>query len=423
MKILFHIIKIVRAEIRSNLWILAELFVVFIVLWVMVDIFTRQFQVYHQPVGYDTEHVYQAIISHRSKEAPSYVKYDDDGTSVARDYQQIVAQIRQHPDVEVVSISSYSEPYTFSCMNSGMQRDTTSQSVTARQHLVTPAYFRLFDIHTAEGDAPETLAEKLPQEGMIISQNLAEKLFKATNAVGQYVLMGNDSVRISAVCETLRNDEYNENLIYAYFNPLSLQKYAKEDATEEDYADLALLFRIRPAADSRDYAHHFLQEMRTRLQVGNLWLSDVKSYEAIRYNFLANSEEASSQKLLSAVGAFLLVNVFLALIGTFWFRVNRRREEIGLRMAVGASRRSILGFTFLEGLMLLTLAALPALVVCFNLVVLDLVPTATTDARLFRFGWVSLATWCLLACTILLAIWYPARKATHIAPAEALHYE
>ena len=149
----------------------------------------------------------------------------------------------------------------------------------------------------------------------------------------------------------------------------------------------------------------------------------MKSYEAIRYNFLANSEESSSQKLLSAVGAFLLVNVFLALIGTFWFRVNRRREEIGLRMAVGASRRSILGFTFLEGLMLLTFAALPALVVCFNLVVLDLVPTATTDARLFRFGWVSLAMWCLLACTILLAIWYPARKATHIAPAEALHYE
>ena len=38
-----HLLKIIRAQFRSNLWILAELMVVFVALWIMTDYFITQY--------------------------------------------------------------------------------------------------------------------------------------------------------------------------------------------------------------------------------------------------------------------------------------------------------------------------------------------------------------------------------------------
>ena len=54
-----HILKIIQAQFRSNLWILAELMVVFVALWIMTDYFITQYTLYHRPVGFDTDRVYQ----------------------------------------------------------------------------------------------------------------------------------------------------------------------------------------------------------------------------------------------------------------------------------------------------------------------------------------------------------------------------
>ena len=76
-----------------------------------------------------------------------------------------------------------------------------------------------------------------------------------------------------------------------------------------------------------------------------------------------------------------------------------------------------------EGLLLLTLAALPALLVCVNLVWMDVLSAKVMPVGLMRFGVVTLLTWLVMAAIIFLATWYPSRKASRLAPAEALHYE
>ena len=73
---LLHILKIIRTELRSNLWVLAELLVVSVVLWISIDYFSAQYQLYHKPVGYETEHVYEAVVSMKSVESPSFITYE-----------------------------------------------------------------------------------------------------------------------------------------------------------------------------------------------------------------------------------------------------------------------------------------------------------------------------------------------------------
>lgn len=52
---------------------------------------------------------------------------------------------------------------------------------------------------------------------------------------------------------------------------------------------------------------------------------------------------------------FLLLNIFLGLLGTFWFRTQQRRSEIALHKAHGASDMSIFVRLISEGLLLLLL--------------------------------------------------------------------
>lgn len=414
-----HLLKIIRAQFRSNLWILAELMVVFVALWIMTDYFITQYTLYHRPVGFETDRVYQAVVSLRSSDSPQFIVYPEDSEEPKQNFDRIVERIRQHPDVEAVALSMYSLPYTHSNSMYDLRKDSVEQFV--RMYWVTPAYFQVFHITPAAGGLPEELEQRIQQPGLIISANLAETFFGRTNVVGEELIQGVDTLKIVAVTESVRNDEYDEWLPYAWF---SLIESPRDGIVPESTCvQMQITFRIRPNVETTGFEERFMKEMRHQLQAGNFWVSDVQSYNDIREQFLERTSNSSGQQVISSVMLFLLVNVFLAVIGSFWFRVNRRKEELGLRMAMGSSRTGLLRFTITESLLLLTLAALPALFICGSLMYADLVSASAADERLLRFFEVSLITWLLLAFIIVLGVWYPAQKAAHIAPADALRAE
>ena len=404
-----HILKLIKSQFRSNTWVLAELVVVFVVLWFIADYFLMQ------------------GVSLRSSDAPSFVRYEEGSEEPLHNFERIVDRIRQHPDVEVVGVSYYSLPYTRSNITDGVWKDSTRLNV--RNMRVSPDYFRVFRINSATGDSPEKLGETLAglsgETDRMVSAGVAETLFGRADVVGSELRISGDSVpkRIVAVTGPVRNDEYDLRHVNVVFSLLDLDYMFKDREMDEEMTLIQVTFRIRPDVASPDYAGKFLKEMKRQLMVGNFWVSDVREYRKVRADFLANSMEESGRKLFSALGVFFLVNVFLAVIGTFWFRVNRRRSELGLRMAVGSTRPGIQGLMIGEGLLLLTLAAVPALLVCVNLVWMDVLSAKVMPVGLMRFGVVTLLTWLVMAAIIFLATWYPSRKASRLAPAEALHYE
>lgn len=423
-----HILKLIKAQFRSNSWVLAELLVVFVVMWFMADYFLMQGVLMNRPVGFKLDNVYQAVVSLRPAESPSFIQYEEGSEEPLLNFERIIERIGRHPDVEVVGLSYYSLPYTFSNMGDGIRRDSIRLNV--RNMMVSPDYLQVFGIHSAEGESPEEMARKLSElvstKDLMISGELARSLFDRTDILGKEVYMSGDSIpkRIVVVTEPVRNDEYDAGDMNVFFTRMDLTAMQREwGMKESDFTDVQVTFRTRPGSTLPDYAQHFLKEMKLQLKAGNFWVSDIKRFENIRADFLANSKETNNRKLFSALGVFFLVNVFLAVIGTFWFRVNRRRSELGLRMAVGSTRSGIQTLMIGEGVVLLTLAALPALLVCANLVWMDLLSATVMPAGTLRFLVVSLITWATLALTIILATWYPSRKASHLEPAEALHYE
>ncbi|MCD8267851.1 MAG: FtsX-like permease family protein [Parabacteroides sp.] len=99
---------------------------------------------------------------------------------------------------------------------------------------------------------------------------------------------------------------------------------------------------------------------------------------------------------------------------------------------MGATSQSILWQFFVEGLCLLAIVTLPALLIEMQFVYAGMIdtlgqdevnPIYLPDRTLLRFFLTNCITWVVLACIILMAIWIPARRASRMVPAEALHYE
>ena len=95
--------------------------------------------------------------------------------------------------------------------------------------------------------------------------------------------------------------------------------FGKGQLDEKGLMRVQITFRTRPEVSTSNYAAKFRKEMSRSLMVGNYWVSEVRDYEGIRAFYLENSERTSAHRLVSAMGLFFLVNVFLAVIGTFWF--------------------------------------------------------------------------------------------------------
>lgn len=418
-----HILKLIKKRFSNNLWILSEMLVVFMILWFMTDYFLMQGIQANRPVGFKVENVYRVTVALRPANSISYIAYEEGSTEPRENYRRIVDLIRQRQDVEAVCIASFSLPYDGSNMVSSARRD--SIRVDIRDFNVSPDYFRVFGIRPASGGNPDELATRLRDRG-VIAAGLAQTLFGRTDVVGEEYFESDDTIttRINAVTEYIRGNEFDRRNANASFSFLDLNTYEDGEATEMDYKDLQLCFRTRPGVEGGSaYANRFMEEMKKQLEVGNYWVSDVKSYEEIRAGYLDRTMEMTGRKLFSVLGTFFLVNVFLAVIGTFWFHVIRRRSELGLRMAVGSGRQGIRRLMLGEGLLLLTIAAVPAVLIFIQLAYLDVFSTQVMKMTFLRFAGVTFLTWILLALVILLATWYPADKASQMAPADALHYE
>ena len=114
--------------------------------------------------------------------------------------------------------------------------------------------------------------------------------------------------------------------------------------------------------------------------------------------------------LLSAVGLYALLSYF----------VNQRRQEIGIRMALGASRKQMLAMVVGEGLALVGIGMAVGIVGALALTRLAaslLFGIAATDAVSFLGASVGL----LIVAS--LASYLPARRATRVDPMVALRYE
>jgi ABC-type antimicrobial peptide transport system permease subunit len=123
------------------------------------------------------------------------------------------------------------------------------------------------------------------------------------------------------------------------------------------------------------------------------------------------------------LGLFALAATLIAtcgLYGLMAYAVTQRRREIGVRMALGATRGDVLRLVLAHALRIVAVGLIVGLVGAFGVTrVLQTFLFGVTPTDPIAFTIVTL----LLLAVGLLAAWLPARRATRIDPSAALRAE
>ena len=151
----------------------------------------------------------------------------------------------------------------------------------------------------------------------------------------------------------------------------------------------------------------------------NLPMLDTSSYEDYYLN-RAVKGPGIAIKLVGAMGAVGLLLAVAGLYGLVAYNVSRRTREIGIRMALGAANSDVLSLVMGKGLALVGIGTALGLVMGFGV-------ERLMNAMLFNAGGVDILAYVVVVPTLfavtVVAAYLPARKASRIAPTQALRYE
>lgn len=408
-----HILKLIINQWRGNLWILAELFISFICIWQVGNVFSSLLSHKLRDTGFDLEHVYRVTTAIREKDSPSY----DPDSPLTDNWKELVERVRRCPGVESVGLTSYTAfLYTGSTNERAYFGDTTR--TTALRGQLTPDVIRVLHITSPSPEVDLVKETSTGQTCFLVSPQAMEQLYdKNTVRCRIYTKDERDKAYPGILCSYLTNEYADNNDNRALWEIWSEGRMIEKNANK----DLTMLIRVHPDAD-HDFRETFLSTMRAQLTAGNLSIVNLTRMEDYRTYIL----NLSSINLMYGAGyflaAFFFICAFLGIIGTFWFRTESRTSEIGLRMALGATRRQVRWQMIGEGLMLLGIVWLPAVIVSYVLrtAVWDN-ETLLSDTVLFIT--LTAVTTVLLMLLIVAGIWIPARQASRINPVDALHYE
>lgn len=410
-----HLVKIIWNQRRRNGWITAEILLVFVVLWYIIDSLMAVGKVFFAPMGWDIDHVYwisMGVEEVDRSEMDSTYRYVTSGRSMLT----AIDRIKTCPGVEAVGVGFMSMPYVGenSYRNVGVSDSVNIEYVKLER--VTPGFMEVFGFRPMEGER-KSWEEMLSGNQVILSGRLFEEFKEKGGKRGQGIFFGDDMRVIGGVTASFRADRFQQGASWL-FRRLTDEEIAEDDT---DF-HVKIAVRVNPSAD-HDFPEFFVKQMEKQLSIDRLYLLDVIPYSDLRYSMeLRNGVKSELQNQIAVMG-FLLFNIFLGIIGTFWFRTEQRKGEMGLRIALGSTRFGLKGIMIAEGLLLLTLIAIPALLICFNLHVSELTKGFYMDYTIARFAAGFLITYLVMAVMIILGIWYPARQIARLEPADALRYE
>ena len=319
---------------------------------------------------------------------------------------QAIRELKAIPGIEAAA-AARTLPFNGSTHNRAELTFTDNgEKTTARlnENAVSPEYFRAMDIPVLSG-RPFTAEDRAGAKVVIVNKTFVERVLGNRTAVGAVFRrdIRKETYQIVGVVANTKNDTIGEDDSPQLYQPLS---------TAEQPVQFVIRSRTPPATQLSA-----IRECLRRIEPG-AGLEVATMFSSIGLAFLPSQIGAA---LMGAVGILGLLLAAVGLNGVMAYSVVRRTREIGVRVAVGASRREISRMVLLESAKLLALGSAIglaiALLVTKPLAVFFVAGLSPSDP--LSFGSVLL----VLGGTGLLATLGPIRRALAVDPMTALRYD
>lgn len=288
----------------------------------------------------------------------------------------------------------------------------------ARLNRVSPGYFQTLGTRVLLGrtfderDAPDA------RRVAVVTEEFVRRYLPNENPIGRRFGIGGErnagELEIVGVVENAKYDSPREELMPMAFLPFLQVNAGESPSTDE--SNFAGVIEIRsfgrPEAIATE-VRKALAEIDPRLPV--LRISTLSNHVSLMLN-----QENVIAALAGFFGLAALVLSCLGLYGLMAYAVQRRTSEIGIRIALGARRGTVIGMVIREAVTrgaIGILIGIPTAFAALQLVTDQLYGVSPNDPK-----YSAIAALVLLAC-LTIAGYIPARRASRVDPIVALRYE
>ena len=353
-------------------------------------------------VGFDSENLLTAFLG-----APPEVSADSDRTVTF--FQDVIARVESVPGVRsaagasaVPLLSNESSPFR---VDRGLSSDRAQDIVYAEQPKITPSYFRTMGIRLMQGRAFTELDRSKSQPVAIVSESLAKAYWPGEDAIGKRLSIDDQRWRsVVGIVQDVRHDGLERPARPTIYIPFA------------QYPRPLLTLLVR--TDSNPGS--FISAMRRAVM-------DVDKNQplfGIQTMDQTLSESLSLRRfLMILVAIFAAVALLLGTVGVYGvlaYFVGQRRQEIGIRIALGASRSGVVWLIVRQGVLLALGGVSIGMLGSFAL-------SRTVSGLLFGVSatdpWTFSVVPALLFLVVLIASSLPARAAASVEPMMALRNE
>jgi putative ABC transport system permease protein len=401
-----HLLALTWNRRRTNVLLMFEIFVAFMVLVLLITWAVWGWITYRQPLGYSTRDVWKVDI--RVDRAMAGVEQPPDPRLPER-YRHLIAAVSALPAVVAVAAMDGGSPmtpgYRSSIAHRECWRGSASDDVPAvlGLELIRGRWFGKQD-------------DGVAYQPVVITEPLARSHFGDANPLDQLLEDDHDRerglppLRVVGVARYRFSGEFDKGHDFL-FHRLRLEAI-KDRST-------SILLKVRPGTPAA-----FEEALAGALHgVARDWSFLITAYDQRRQRMI--DQLWTGIMVIAALAGFVFLMVALGLSGVVWQNVTQRTAEIGLRRAQGATagdiQRQLLGE-------LLAMATLPMavgglVVVNFAAVFADMpvFDLSHVHAGVYVAGF-AISVLCIYVL-VTVSGFLPTRLATRVQPFEALRYE
>ncbi len=398
---LMHLFRLIWNRKLSNLLIILELTLAFVVLYFVSATALHLWSMYNRPLGFEWQSHYSMTINQGAEASESDMER----------LNGMIDRLEQRSDIDWVHIVKQALfqnwHWSTSINHEGdyIQTYMNTLSDGAAEDLgVTLLSGRFFN----EGDAGQAW---LP---VLINRAVSERLFgEGVDPLGQNINPPSEDqpdqeqteYRVIGVIEDFRQSgEFWGDEYYVL---------ARFDTSRNDTFANSLVIRPQDGL-SATFEASLLQEMTQMAPSWNITVRPLADYRQDRIR------SVMTPIILSGIVAgFLLLMVAFGLFGVLWQNVTRRTHELGLRRALGASAADIFKQITIEMMLVASFA-----IVLGTLITIQFTLLGTFSS----LNWMTTIKGSVLAAVVLLMLvaictLYPGWIASRKQPADALRYE
>lgn len=337
-------------------------------------------------------------------------------------YREMYDRLNALTSVKSASFSFYS-PFNDCCSSFSVAVEgytpKPGEQMQARLNRVSPGYFQTLGTKVLLGHTFDEYDMRGSRRVAVVTEEFVRRFLPKQNPLGQHFGIGGErhasDLDIVGVVANAKYDSPREELMPMAFFPM-LQERSSSSDSSTDESKFAQVIEVRSSASPAAVAaevRHALADIDPGLSV--LHVSTLSDH----INLMLNQENVIAALALF-FGFVALVLSCLGLYGLMAYTVQRRTNEMGIRMALGASRVSVIGMVLREALVqgfIGVAIGIPAAFAALRFVANQMYGVSPNDPKY------SVAAALILLLCMALAAYLPARRASRVDPLIALRYE